>query len=125
MEKLNRKWKSKIETIYLHNFYYNYPASSAEEMCSSQGGGGHLQINSLSKELVDKMHQNGKIVAVWIDETAPKDVYQENDAFYERLYDLGVDMVTTDFPERAESVLQRYHQQSVNTRLNAEIMNCK
>ena len=48
--------------------------------------------------MVREMHRNGKIVAVWVDDTAPKDLYSENDEFYHKLYDLGVDMVTTDYP---------------------------
>ena len=47
------------------------------------------------------MHSNGKVVAIWVDTTAPIDLYQENEAFYYSLYDLGVDMITTDFPEQA------------------------
>ena len=67
-------------------------------MCESHGSGSHLQISSLTQEMVREMHRNGKIVAVWVDDTAPKDLYSENDEFYHKLYDLGVDMVTTDYP---------------------------
>jgi glycerophosphoryl diester phosphodiesterase len=49
--------------------------------------------------LVDELHQNDKIVAVWIDSSV--DIYQENDDFYRKIYDLGVDMLTTDYPHRA------------------------
>ncbi len=49
--------------------------------------------------LVNELHENGKIVAVWIDSSV--DIYQENDDFYRKIYDLGVDMLTTDYPLKA------------------------
>ena len=57
------------------------------------------------------MTQNGKIVALWIDTTTPEHYYVENDDFYRKAYDLGVHMITTDHPERAEKVLNHYHNQ--------------
>lgn len=48
------------------------------------------------------MHSAGKVVIIWIDKSVPKDVYEENDDFYRKVYDLGVDMLTTDFPLRAQ-----------------------
>ena len=51
------------------------------------------------------MHRSGKIVVVWIDLDAPKDLYEENEAFYKNLYDLGVDMLTTDHPTKANEIL--------------------
>lgn len=59
----------------------------------------------MTSEIVEEMHIHGKIVAVWVDTTAPKDLYEENDDFYKRLYDMGVDMLTTDHPIRAQEVL--------------------
>lgn len=47
------------------------------------------------------MHEAGKIVIIWIDKTVPKEIYEENDDFYRKVYDLGVDMLTTDYPLRA------------------------
>ena len=47
------------------------------------------------------MHASGKLVAVWIDLSAPKDLYFEGVDFYRRVYDLGVDMLTTDYPKEA------------------------
>jgi glycerophosphoryl diester phosphodiesterase len=70
-------------------------------MCKSQGSGSHMQISSLTAKIVQEMHKNGKIVAIWVDTSAPKDLYEENDVFYKRLYDMGVDMLTTDHPIRA------------------------
>ena len=31
------------------------------------------------------MHDNGKIVAVWVDTSTPKEIYEENEEFYQRL----------------------------------------
>jgi len=47
------------------------------------------------------MHENNKIVAVWIDKGTPKEFYEENDDFYKKCYDLGIDMITTDHPLKA------------------------
>ena len=55
--------------------------------------------------MVQEMHEDGKIVVVWVDTTAPKELYEENDDFYRRCYDLGIDMITTDYVERAHYVL--------------------
>lgn len=76
---------------------------SIEELATSgkYGKGSHFQINYLTKDLVQKMHEAGKIVMVWVDTTTPKDIYEENDDFYRRVYDLGVDILTTDYPLRA------------------------
>ena len=80
-----------------------------------------MQISSLTPEIVEQMHLHGKIVAVWVDLTAPEELYSENEQFYQRLYDLGVDMLTTDHPERANEALQSYHHQNVNNKLNREL----
>ena len=89
IEKVNQTYMTqcsrpeiRVETLYLQNFYFNYPCSSIESMQSEQGSGCHAQIHSLTREIVEQMHESGKIVAVWIDLTAPKDLYEENEAFY-------------------------------------------
>ena len=50
----------------------------------------------MTPELIKEMHKNKKMVAVWVDLSTPKEFYEENDEFYEQLYDLGIDMLTTD-----------------------------
>lgn len=67
-----------------------------------QGKGSHLQITHVTADLVNKMHANGKIVAVWID---LGEDYEEDEDFYKSVYDLGIDMLTTDHPEVAHQVL--------------------
>lgn len=55
------------------------------------------------------MRNNGKIVATWLDKSVPSEVYAENEAFYRKMYDLGLDMLTTDHPLEAEEALWKYH----------------
>ena len=54
------------------------------------------------------MHANGKIVAVWLDNDCP---IKEDESFYQLVYDLKIDMLTTDFPEKANQALKKIHQQ--------------
>lgn len=63
-----------------------------------QGNGSHLLIVHVTPELVQSMHKAGKIVAVWV-YADPN--YVEDEEFYKKLYDLEVDMLTTDHPEKA------------------------
>ena len=42
------------------------------------------------------MYEHKKMVAVWVDLITPEDFYVENDDFYKQIYDLGIDMLTTD-----------------------------
>jgi len=70
-----------------------------------------MQIHMVTKDLVGQMQENGKVISIWIDSTVPVDLYEENDEFYKRAYDLGVKMITTDFPERANEVLKKHHAQ--------------
>ena len=64
-----------------------------------------MQIHFVTQDLVDQMKANGKIVAIWFDDTLPPDFYEENDEYFIKAYELGVKMITTDFPERANEVL--------------------
>lgn len=41
------------------------------------------------------MHDHKKMVAVWVD-LMSEEIYVENDDFYKQIYDLGIDMLTTD-----------------------------
>jgi glycerophosphoryl diester phosphodiesterase len=105
--------QKEIPTIYLHNYFYNEMLCTNEKMASKNemGQGSHLQIHHCTPELVQLMKAAGKIVAVWVDGDAPPELYAENDEFYQRVYDLGVDMLTTDYPLYAEKVIQRHHEQ--------------
>ena len=86
----------------MQNFYHDWPLIPIEEV---SGSGLNAQIHWLTKDLVDDYHRMGKIVSIWIDNTAPKEAYEENDELYKRAYDIGVDMINTDFPEDVEKVL--------------------
>lgn len=54
------------------------------------------------------MHANGKIVAVWLDKDCKEVV--EDESFYQKVYDMQIDMLTTDFPQEANYFLAKYHQ---------------
>lgn len=119
-ENFNKNNQQKVNTIYLQNYYYDVPLNKTiDELTSKdgQGAGSHFQINYVTKELVERMHAAGKIVIIWIDQTVPKEVYEENDDFYRKVYDLGVDMLTTDYPLRAQQVINKYHSKLINQKL--------
>jgi glycerophosphoryl diester phosphodiesterase len=67
------------------------------------------------------MHRHGKIVGIWIDAIAP---FEEDYAYYEKAYELKVDMVTTDFPEVAHRILMEIHKKHLMEELsNNSVMN--
>jgi len=51
------------------------------------------------------MRNANKFVGVWVDASAPEDFRSESEAFLERVYDLGIDMLTSDFPIKANNFL--------------------
>jgi len=57
-----------------------------------------MQINSATPELMTEMRNANKFVGVWVDKAAPKEFNEENEAFLAKVYDLGIDMLTSDFP---------------------------
>lgn len=83
--------------------------STSDELASRGrfGSGGHFQLAHVTNDLVNKMHEAGKIVAVWVD---TNEDYEEDEEFYKLVYDLNVDMLTTDHPERAHRALQAHHE---------------
>jgi hypothetical protein len=44
-------------------------------MKSAQGSGSNMQIHMVTKDLVDQMQANGKVVAIWPDDTVPPELY--------------------------------------------------
>lgn len=119
-ERQNLDYPKKINTIYLQNWEYEDPMELSYDQLASkemQGSGSHFQINHVTHELVNKMHENGKIVAVWIDFTVG---YPEDEEFYKCVYDLNVDMLTTDHPEAANNFLQAYHEHKVKASIAAD-----
>ena len=56
----------KIHTIYLTNFYHTEPLPPKEELIN-MGSGLNIQYPHITKELVDYLHEHGKLVQVWID----------------------------------------------------------
>jgi glycerophosphoryl diester phosphodiesterase len=45
------------------------------------------------------------IVSIWFDETLKLELWEENEAYFKRAYDLGVNMIVTDYPELAHEVI--------------------
>lgn len=108
-ESVNSNFKNdpqqKINTLYLENFYWYTPLSKLDAMTKENGRGSHMQINSATEELMEEMRNANKFVGVWVDANAPKEFNQENEAFLERVYNLGIDMLTSDFPIQANNFL--------------------
>lgn len=101
----------KINTIYIQNFDTYVPEVYVKEHDVSQdlliqkdqyGLGSHFQLHVLTPEFIKKMHEAGKIVAVWHDNDAP---YKQDADYYKRLIELGIDMLTTDWPQEADEAL--------------------
>jgi glycerophosphoryl diester phosphodiesterase len=46
------------------------------------------------------------MIGIWIDTSAP---YVEDLALYEKVYDMKIDMLTTDFPLEAQQALTQIH----------------
>ena len=44
------------------------------------------------------MNTNKKIVAVWIDKKAPKEINNENEGLVNKCYKMGVQMITANDP---------------------------
>ena len=65
-----------------------------------------MQINWVTPQIINKMNDQNKFVAVWVDGTAPKAIASESAAFLEKLYELGVHMFTSDYPLNANSTLE-------------------
>lgn len=75
----------------------------------NRGHGINISSTKLTHEVIQNCHKNGKLVGVWIN----REVFDENDNFYQDLIDMGVDFLCTDFPQKADSV-----RKSANLRLN-------
>lgn len=58
------------------------------------------------------MHSNNLIVCVWVDLDSTTGLCREGNAFYKRAYDLGVDMITSDYPLTAHQFLCKYNKKN-------------
>lgn len=80
-------------------------------MPGKNGSGCHIQLPLVSSELVSKLHASGKIVAVWVETDPEYKSYEEDEEFYRKLYDMEVDLLTTNQPSVAHRYLQAYHEE--------------
>lgn len=55
-----------IHTIYLTNFWNTDSLPTKEEMLE-MGSGLNIQYTHITQDVVDYLHEHGKLVQVWID----------------------------------------------------------
>lgn len=105
MESINATYLEHINHSYEANYIYVLYNSQNQASDDIQNGVGSIfEIEQLTQELVDQMHQNGKIICV--------NAKQSSD--FKKVYDLGIDMVLTEQPRKAHETLQMYHNKCVN-----------
>ena len=92
---------TRIRTMNLESWEYEYELET--DFDNKKIDGIHVQYNPdiITKELVDELHANGKIISVWIDSNSKH--YKEDEQFYMSLARVGVDMICTDYPAEATS----------------------
>ncbi len=94
LETLNQLYQTRIEAIYLYN-YYDSDELPHPDVYTSKGLGINISSRKLTREVVEACHAKGKIVGVWID----KDYARESEEFYKLLLDMGVDFFCSDYPD--------------------------
>ena len=113
LDNLNQLHTSKVDALYLYNFY-DHNELPAPEVYATRGMGINISSTKLTKEVVDICHSNGKKVGVWID----RSVSSEDDAFYLNIFRMGVDFFCSDYPER---VLEAYMKYTSSTHLHSTL----
>lgn len=91
-----------FDIIYLYN-YENQPLPEPE-VYTAKGDGVNLSANHLNEEVMVNLKRAGLKVGVWV---RAKD-FTENDEFYTKMIDLGVNFICSDFPLRAMHVRDNY-----------------
>lgn len=92
-----------VRTIYLTNFYHHLEVPPMEKIVK-MGDGVNVQFEHITKELVDYLHQHGKIICVWVDAEQTFECAE----VYCRIYDLGIDSYCTDYPLYVQTVWENY-----------------
>ena len=64
-----------------------------------------LHSFSLTKEVVKKAHDEGKVVGVWFMPSEPD--------YYYDLFEMGVDVIITDYPKKVANQLQEYYSNNI------------
>ena len=103
MEKVNAQY---LESTGTFEENYVYVLYHGPQNTDDIGVGSIFEIENISPEIVENMKQNGKIVCV--------SGTKQNEEFYQKVYDLNVDMIMTDQPRKAHETLQLYHNNHVN-----------
>lgn len=81
LERINEESGSKLEAIYLYNYYENEELP-APDIYATRGKGINISSIKLTKEVIENCHSRGKQVGVWID----RDYFCENEEFYHTIY---------------------------------------
>jgi glycerophosphoryl diester phosphodiesterase len=93
MEQLSIAQDYKVRTIYLQNFYpYNKLPPNFHLI--TLGDGVNISYEECFPEVVEALHEAGKIVCVWIDKT----VTQESPEVFQRMVELRIDSYCSDYP---------------------------
>jgi len=75
MERVSHSEFYQVRTIYLENYYTDIPCLPIEKMIT-RGDGCNIEVQHLTKEIIDTMHTHGKIVMVWVDCTVTSESYE-------------------------------------------------
>ena len=103
MERISASDPFPIRTFYLTNFYNHIGLPPIEKMLL-MGDGLNIQYEHVTSEVVERLHQAGKLVFVWIE----ADVTVETVEVYCRMFDLNVDSFCTNYPLQVNQVWSRY-----------------
>ena len=90
----------KFDIVHLLN-YHNEPLMSYDSLLAylkeHNSDGINVSANHVTHELVAMCHEQGIKVGVWV---RAKD-FQESSTFYERMCEIGVDFICSDYPIEA------------------------
>jgi glycerophosphoryl diester phosphodiesterase len=75
---------------------------------TSAGDGINISANHITEEVVEKCHRKGMRIGVWV---RAKD-YQENEEFYEQMFQIGTDFICADQPLKAMASREKYFKRS-------------
>jgi len=96
LQNLNLLNNTDVKCLYLHN-YYEYLELPEPDIYTTQGHGINISSTKLTPEVVQICHKHGKSVGVWVN----AEVFNEDDNYYMRVMNLGVDIICTDYPLEA------------------------
>jgi glycerophosphoryl diester phosphodiesterase len=87
------KCEAAVRTIYLYGECESDELPPVEELVI-KGKGVNICSSKVTKEMVRELHEEGILVNVWVD----KEKTKEDAALWEKMIELKVDSICTDFP---------------------------